>query len=116
MQKHVVLQASDAEAIDTHLGIRVTVEGVVKSAAWSRSGKVCNIEFEGTDESKFFACLFERSKRKFDDAFGGDLATAIVGRKVRVRGLLDLYGGRDQSWMDRTQIILSNPGQLEIVE
>ncbi|MEM8872852.1 MAG: hypothetical protein AAGD32_01220 [Planctomycetota bacterium] len=110
------LDVSDTDALLEKVDDRVTVEGMVEHAAWSRSGKVMNIRFKDVGEKGFMAALFERQREKFDEAFDGDVAKAIAGRRVRITGKLVLYGGHIEELKGRPEIILRDPDQLEIVK
>jgi hypothetical protein len=94
----------------------VIVEGVVHVAEWSRSGKVMNIEFRGATENGLLVVLFERNRKRFDEAFAGDLGANITGARVRIRGTVQPYGGRVESMKGRPQIILDYPQQLSNME
>jgi DNA/RNA endonuclease YhcR with UshA esterase domain len=111
-----VIQASDKEAIAAAMGNQVVVEGTIASAAWSRSGKVMNIEFADTSESGLLAVIFERSRADMDAAFGGDIGKALTGSKVRLKGTLQPYGGRSEAMKGRPQIIINRGDQITIVE
>lgn len=110
-----VIQSSDKAALTAALGTEVTVEGKVESAKWSASGKVCNIIFEG--EPTFVVAVFEKSRSKLDEAFGGDFAKQFTGTTLRITGKLAEYGGRDPKYKDAgaTQIILSQTGQVTVM-
>jgi DNA/RNA endonuclease YhcR with UshA esterase domain len=102
-----VIKASDKEALEKNKDKDVTVEGKVSEAAWSKSGKVMNVKFEGTEESGFGAAIFQRSKEAFDKAFDGDAAKALTGATVKVTGKLGTF-------RDKPQIILNTPGQVKV--
>jgi hypothetical protein len=111
-----VIDVSDKEAIDHAEGREVTVQGVVESAQWSRTGKVMNIEFKGTQESRFFAVIFVSRRAEMDEAFGGDVGKALTGATVRLRGVIKPFAGREGNLPPRPQMILERPGQITIVE
>lgn len=104
-----VIDASDKAALEAAQNKDATVQGTVSEAAWSRTGKVMNIRFEGTGESGFVAVIFERSRDAFNKAFDGDVTKALPGAKVTVKGKVGTFRGSPQ-------IILSRPDQLTIVE
>ena len=114
--QHTVIDANDKAAIAENMGREVVVVGTVSQAAWSASGKVMNIEFQGAEESRLLAVVFERNRRRMDEAFNGDLAKALTGAKVRLMGRLEEYGGRDERWKGRPQMILDRTGQITITE
>ncbi len=104
-----IIQASDAAAIKAAMGKQTTVEGVIASARWSASGKVMNIRFKDTTESKFVAAIFEKDRKAFDDAFEGDAPRVLTGSKVRINGLIKEFRGNPE-------IVLKEPKQVTIVE
>ncbi|MDB5324972.1 MAG: hypothetical protein JWM57_541 [Phycisphaerales bacterium] len=110
-----IIQSSDKAALTAAVGTEVTVEGKVESAKWSASGKVCNIKFEG--EPTFVVAVFEKSRGKLDEAFGGDFAKQFSGATLRITGKLAEYGGRDPKYKDAgaLQIILSQTGQVTVM-
>ena len=111
-----VLQADDTDAIKQHIGEEVIVTGKISKAAWSRSGKVMNIEFEGNGAEDFAAALFERNRERFDKAFNGDLEKSLVGATVRFKGELQEYGGNADRYAGRPEMILNAPTQITILE
>ena len=97
------------------IGRRTIVTGTVKSARWSDSGKVMNITFAGEDTG-LLAVVFERTKERFDKAFAGDFGKIVTGRKVRLTGEIERYGGYVESLKGRPQMILSSPDQVTLVQ
>jgi len=83
-----------------------TVEGVISSAEWSRSGKVMNISFKDSD---LVAAAFEKNRTKLDEAFNGDLAKSLTGATVRLKGKIADYRGKPQ-------IVITTGDQITIVE
>jgi DNA/RNA endonuclease YhcR with UshA esterase domain len=112
--KTEVVDVADTAAVKAMMGKDVILVGTVKVSEWSRSGRVMNIEFDD-GETKLLVVLFERSRESFDKAFGGDVAKALKGAKVRVTGKLEEYGGRDEKMKGRPQVILNRASQLTIV-
>lgn len=107
-----LIQASDEKTLKEKVGQEVLVEGIVKSAEWSSTGKVMNIEF---NDSTLLAVVFDRRRAAMDEAFAGDFAKAITGKTIRVKGRLEEYGGRVESMKGRPQIIINNPYQVTIM-
>jgi hypothetical protein len=103
-----VVHPNDATALKERMGKEVAVEGQVKEAAWSKSGKVMNVEFADAADSKFFVAAFVKAKPALDAAFGGDVAKTISGKRVRVTGVLKDFKGRPE-------IMLDKPEQLEVL-
>ncbi|HEX8322291.1 MAG TPA: hypothetical protein VF595_00135 [Tepidisphaeraceae bacterium] len=108
-----IIKTDDKAALTAAIDKEVTVEGKVSAAAWSKSGKVCNIEFEG--DPNFVVAVFEKSRPKLDEAFGGDFTKQFNGAVLRVTGKLAAYGGRTPKYKDATQIILTQTGQITVV-
>lgn len=106
----------DKAAFDAAIGKDVIVQGFVSNAAWSASGKVMNIEFRNAARSRFLAVMFERNRAKIDAGFGGDVAKALTGAKVRLRGSLESYGGAVESMKGRPQLIINLGDQISILE
>ncbi len=112
----LVIPASDTAALKAAVGKQVMVTGTVKSAEWSRSGKVMAMQFEGADAEGFQAVIFEKSRKAMDAQYAGDVAKAVVGRKVQVKGRMQMYAGRLASKEGRPEMVLSRDSQLTIVE
>lgn len=111
----VLIDASDKSAITSAIGSDVVIQGVVSSAAWSRTGAVMNIEFTGTDRSGLLAVVFQRNRPAFDEAFVGDAAKTITGAKVRIKGRLEEYSGPLESLKGHPQMILTRPDQITVM-
>lgn len=110
-----LIEASDRAAVDAAMDQDVVIQGVVRSAEWSRTGRVMNIEFEGAEDG-LLAVVFDRTREAMDAGFGGDLAKALTGARVRLRGRIQPYGGRVEAMQGRPQIILEFPSQITIFE
>jgi len=111
-----IIKADDHDALHAAIGKEIIVEGTITSAQWSRSGKVMNINFDGSKKAKFMAVIFERDRAKFDESFKGDAAKTLTGAKVKFKGKLDKYGGKSESLMDYAQIVLKDTNQVTVVE
>ena len=107
------IDASDAAAITAAKDTNATVQGKVSSAEWSKSGKVCTIEFENAPT--FMAAAFEKSKEKLDTAFGGDFAKNITGATIKVTGKVAAYGGHAEKYKDAMQVVIKTTGQITVV-
>jgi DNA/RNA endonuclease YhcR with UshA esterase domain len=105
----ILITADDAAGIKAALDKDVILDGRVKSAAWAASGKVMRIQFEGAQDTKIQAVLFQAKKEKFDGAFDGDVAKAIAGAHVRVSGKLKDYKGTPE-------VVVNDVHQLTIIE
>ena len=104
-----VIAANDKDALAANQDKETSVEGVVDKAEWSGTGKVMRITFKDAAESKFQSVIFVKNREKFDKAFDGDVAKALTGAKVRVKGKLTEYRGAPE-------IALENVEQVTVVE
>ena len=107
----IAIDAADKAALETNQGKQVVVSGTIKTAEWSRTGKVMNVEFEN---SPLILAVFEKSKEAVNQAFEGDAARKWTGAKVKVTGKLGKYGGRAKAYEDRPQIIVEKASQVTI--
>jgi hypothetical protein len=104
-----VIQANDKDALTANMDKAVVIEGTIDTAAWSSSGKVMKATFKDAADSKLSAIIFVANREKFDTAFSGDIAKALTGAKVRLKGKLKDYKGSPE-------IVLDAPDQVTIVE
>jgi len=107
------LDASDTAAIAAAKDTEVIVQGKINSAEWSKSGKVCNITFENAPG--FMAVAFVKSRKKLDEAFGGDAAKQLAGATVKLSGKLGEYKGYDKKFKDAMQLIIKDTSQVTVV-
>ena len=107
------LAASDTAAIAAAKDNEVVVQGKISSAEWSRTGKVCNITFENAPG--FMAVAFVKSRKKLDEAFGGDAAKQLTGATVKLSGKLGEYKGYDRKFKDAMQLIIKDTSQVTVV-
>jgi len=73
---------------------KVVVDGVVRAASVSSSGKVLRIEFgDANSRDSFVAVVFPSNDmfKKMEDKFGGTSGTGLAGKHVRIRGTLEMY-------------------------
>jgi hypothetical protein len=104
-----VLQPNDKDALAANIDKEVVVEGVIEKAEWSSTGKVMRATFKDAGESKFQAIIFVKDREKFDKAFDGDVAKALSGAKVKLKGKL-------QEYRNAPEMVLSDVGQITVVE
>lgn len=110
-----IIDPGDIKTLRQHFGrAPVIVAGTVQSAEWSKSGKVMNIEFVGADGRGLLAVVFENRRRQFDEAWAGDLIKTIAGKRVRLYGQVNEYGGYDEVFRGRPQMILNSPEQVTL--
>jgi hypothetical protein len=107
----IAIDATDQAALEANQGKQVVVSGTIKTAEWSRTGKVMNVEFEN---SPLILAVFEKSKEAVNQAFEGDAAKKWTGAKVKVTGKLGKYGGRAKAYEGRPQIIVEKPSQVTV--
>ena len=107
----VAFEATDKAALEANQDKQVIVSGTIKSAQWSRTGKVMNVEFEN---SPLIVAVFEKSKEAVNQAFEGDAAKKWTGAKVKVTGKLGKYGGRAKAYENRPQIVVEKATQVTI--
>lgn len=98
-----VVQAVDTAALESQLGSEVIVEGLVKEVGKTSGGGINFINF-GDRKTGFTAVVFRSSLDNFPEGL-----EKFANQKVRVRGTLEKYQGR------QLQIKVSTPDQLEIV-
>ena len=108
-----VIDATDMAALTAAKGQEVVVKGEIESADWSRSGKVMNITFKG---SELLGAAFEKNRQKLDEAYNGDLAKTLTGAKVRIRAKVQEYGGRVEALKGKLQLIITTPNQITLEE
>ncbi len=114
-----VMKASDQAKLAEHMNKNAVVVGRIATAEWSASGKVMIVTFEGVDEKKFSIATFERTKKSFNDAFGGDFRNAVIGSDVRLSGEIQPYGGYDKDEPGnegRLQMLLVSARQVTITK
>lgn len=99
----VVIQAEDMASLESKVGSEVTVEGLVKEVGKTSGGGITFINF-GDRKTGFTAVVFRSAADKFPEGFD-----KYANQKVRVRGTLEKYQGR------QIQIKIVTPDQLEIV-
>lgn len=115
-----IIQASDKATIDSVIAAakdeEVVVEGLCTDAAWSNSGKVMNLKFDGAEESRFCAVVFVKHREKIDESFGGDATKAWSGAKLRIKGKLREYAGKSSAMKGRPEITIAEASQVTVVE
>lgn len=98
-----VVQAEDAEALQSKVGTEAVVEGTVRSVGQTSGGGIHFINF-GDRKTGFTAVVFGAAIANFPDGL-----SQYANQKVRVRGTLEKYQDR------QIQIKVVTPDQLEIV-
>lgn len=112
----VIVDAADKDAVTKALNTDCILEGVIRLAEWSKTNTVCNIEFSGNENSQARAVIFSRSREDLDPAFGGDVAKALSGAKVRLKGKLRPSNAKSAQLKGRPEMVISRAGQITILE
>jgi DNA/RNA endonuclease YhcR with UshA esterase domain len=102
-----IIPARQTGQIAEKLGETVTVEGKVHNAFWVRN-QVMMITFQ-EERGGFVAVAFARNRAVLNEAFGGDVVSAIGGKTIRVTGEVTEFESRPQ-------IEVKTPDQLRIVD
>jgi hypothetical protein len=116
LQGPPIIDAREQSTLRDHLGQRVIVTGTIDKAEWSRSGKVMIVTFKGVPDTRFSLASFSSTRDAFDGGFAGNVAKALQSSKVRIKGIVEPYGGRDERMKDGLQILLRYPNQITILE
>ena len=106
-----VVKVDDKDALKAAIDKKasLTVEGTVSDAAWSSSGKVLVIHFEGAQTSQFSSVVFSKNKDKINKAFDDDVIKAIKGAKVQITGPV-------VEFKSNPEIVIDKPEQLKVIE
>jgi DNA/RNA endonuclease YhcR with UshA esterase domain len=88
---------------DKHYGENVTIEGTI--AGTYNSGKVCFLNFDTNYRNSFTAVIFASDFHLFP----ANPQDYYYGKKVRIKGHIKEYNGRPE-------IILNDPGQVEVIK
>lgn len=109
-----VIEVNDGAALKANIDKEVVLVGTCKQAAWSDTGKVLNVTFNGGEQTGVMVVAFAQSKKKLDEAFGGDIAKTLTGADLRVRGKLREYAGKSGQ-KARPEITITDGSQVTIV-
>ncbi len=101
-----VFHVDNTVEIEKSMGKHIIVDGTIREAFWVR-GNVLMLTFREEREG-FLAVSFRKYRDDLDEAFDGDIATALEGVSVRIRGVVKQY-------KDRPQIVISDPKQIEVL-
>ncbi|MGA2583874.1 MAG: hypothetical protein ABSG31_11400 [Tepidisphaeraceae bacterium] len=83
----------------------VTVKGIVANV--QVSDEVITINFQNTQDSRFYAVILSRGRDAVTQALGGDVAKALTGKTVHIHGQVTLYRGRPE-------MVIDSPDQLKV--
>lgn len=103
--KDKVFAATEAKA---HVGSEITVEFVVAKVGQSKKSKNVYLNSQDPHEGHFVAVIFSPHVAKIEDALKLNLRDQLKGKKIRVRGKVQMYKGAPE-------IVISRPEQLELV-
>ncbi len=98
-----------AEAIARHLKKKVTVEMEVRSTGAAKALYFLNSSADRTSEENFTVVIPKTAEPAFRKAGVTDVRRHYEGKTVRVTGELSEFRGRPQ-------LVVSDPGQIEIVK
>jgi DNA/RNA endonuclease YhcR with UshA esterase domain len=99
--------AIDTAKLRDHYGQHVVVVGEVRSAELSKSGKVFRINFNDTPDAGYMAVVFAADLKDVEAGFPGGMAKALVGKTIKVTGLVEDYRGRPET-------VIRSAKQIEI--
>lgn len=101
-----VFSVDDTEELLAQMGKEAVVEGRVRSSFWVRG--VLLITFREEQEG-FVGAAFARNRDTLNEAFDGDIARALRGKNIRMRGTITEH-------RSRPQIVVENPDQITVLE
>jgi DNA/RNA endonuclease YhcR with UshA esterase domain len=104
-----VIQATDKDAIAAAKDKDAVVEGVVSRVGASKSGSITFINFKDVENGQFTAVVMAKNKDAVSKALDGDIAKALTGAKIQVKGKMTDYKGKPQIQIDK-------PEQVTVVE
>ncbi len=106
--KQPTLRSREVEAIRTHVGMPIFVEGRVSSVDAIGNGSITFVEFENKIGHKFTAIVRAEQLATIQNALGGTLSQLLPGRLVRLSGVPYLHRGNPN--MD-----IRSADQIEII-
>ena len=101
-----IIEAGDKTAIDSALPQFVAVTGTIKDI--SENDGVTTINFDGADESQFYAVVLQRNREAVEKVHGAGLKS-LAGKRVRLTGKIVEY-------RERPEIVISAPEQIAVLE
>lgn len=108
-----VVPATDLTALRAALGTEVAVEGDVADVTPLRSGLATMIQLDSGGGQAVLAVVFAGQTPAIESKLGGALRDELLGRRIRIKGMLEPYGGRDPSLTGWPQVSLEDPDQIE---
>jgi DNA/RNA endonuclease YhcR with UshA esterase domain len=101
-----VVDASNKDSIEAAMPQDVVVTGTIGTIQDIEGVAVIN--FNGTDESHFYAVVLKPNREAMENVYGEDLKS-LVGKHVNVSGKIVEY-------RDKPEIIVAHPEQITLVE
>jgi hypothetical protein len=107
----VAVDVIQADAAASHVGQEVCVEMVVRAARSLADKDMCflNSRRDHRDAETFTVVIFKPGLERFGEAGIDNPALHFLDRKIRVRGTVATH-------KDRPQIVVEDPGQIELVD
>ena len=107
-QVHPPTKVFTAEEAKDHVGEEATIEFVVAKVGFSKKSNTTYINSHDPHEGHFTAVVFSDALSNVEKALGLSLRDGLAGKKVRIRGKIQLYKGSPE-------IIVEKSGQIEMV-
>jgi DNA/RNA endonuclease YhcR with UshA esterase domain len=103
-----VLAAENIQALQSHIGDLVTVQGNVRNVRLVTAGSAANVFFDGTGATPAMVWVPWGTFPKLQAVLGKDLAAALDGRVIKAAGRLSIYKGS-------IELTLDDPSRLIVV-
>ena len=110
-----VMPATDVPALRAAVGRDVTVEGDVADVVPHRSGLATTIQLDSGSGEALLGVVFSSRAPAIESKLGGALREKLLGQRIRLKGTLESYGGRNPAWAGWPQITLDDPVMIELV-
>ena len=111
-----ILDLGDPDAARHAMGGRVTVEAVVHSVAWTAKRDAVTIELAMPEDDRLLVWLNPAVTVKLGGGAVDPARDELMGRRLRVTGLLGPYGGRSKRLEGRRQITVDSPTDIAWAE
>jgi serine/threonine protein kinase len=119
MQGHLasgVFDAGDPGMLAPHLAKEIVAEGIIRQISWTYSHNAANLLFASSTDDKLLIWIPSGELDEFEKVFGKDFDPDLLGKRIRIRGVVNRYGGKKPEWQEYFQITLENARQFQIVE
>lgn len=111
----VKVDATKKDQIEGAMGKQAIVNGTVESTKWTKTGKTLIVMFKDAPDD-FRVIAFGKNREELDKAFDGDIAKTLEGKQIEVTGKIRKYPGSVESWKKFTEIAVTKPEQIKVVE